>query len=206
MRGRAAETARSRFGKNCIGAHGAFLTHLAALRDARDRGHGRIMVLEDDCDFTAAIDTLLPAALDMLDARGLGIFYGGYVLPDGPNAAAAAPLMPIDPARPVRTAHCVGFGRVAIEGLESRDAWRTAIVEESGSLDTIELEADVVAAARAFVVREPAVGAIVFDCADLPPYGPAVQAATGLPVFDALMLADLLHASTNRGSGVPSLD
>jgi glycosyl transferase family 25 len=102
-----------------IGAHGAFLSHLAILRDARDRGHARILILEDDCDFTAGIEALLPPALDMLDRLRLDIFYGGHALPEGLKGAEAhvTPLLLIDRATPVQTAHCIGFGRVAIEGL-----------------------------------------------------------------------------------------
>ncbi len=102
-----------------IGAHGCFLGHLAILRDARDAGHGRILILEDDCDFPAGIAALLPPALDMLDTLGLDIFYGGYGLPDGPGNAdpQASPLLLIDRSTPVRTTHFVGFGRDAIEAL-----------------------------------------------------------------------------------------
>ena len=101
-----------------IGARGCFLSHLAILRDARDAGHGRILILEDDCDFSGGIAALLPAALDMLDTLGLDIFYGGYGLPDGPGTHhAASPLLLIDRATPVRTTHFIGFGRAAIEAL-----------------------------------------------------------------------------------------
>lgn len=100
------------------GAHGCFLSHLTVLRDARDAGRGRILILEDDCDFAQAIERLLPPALGQLDAVGVDIFYGGYRLPEGLGAAAGTtPLVRLDCNNPVRTTHCVGFGRVAIEGL-----------------------------------------------------------------------------------------
>jgi hypothetical protein len=38
----------------------------------------------------------------------------------------------------------------------------------------------------------------------MPPYGASIQAATGLPVFDALGLADLLAGAVDRGAHVPS--
>jgi hypothetical protein len=95
--------------------------------------------------------------------------------------------------------------RVVVEGLQTRPAWRAAIVEESGALDAGAIREEVVEAALALRDRIPDLGAYVFDCADLPPYGPAVQAATGLPVFDALTLADLAHAATDRSALVPAL-
>ncbi len=102
-----------------IGARGAFLSHLGALREARDLGCHSALILEDDCDFAAGIDALLPPALDMLDTLGLDIFYGGCILPEGLGGAdpEATPLMLANAATPVQMAHFVGFGRVAIEGL-----------------------------------------------------------------------------------------
>lgn len=104
-----------------IGAHGCFLSHLAILRDAHDAGHSRILILEDDCDFSAGIENLLPPAFDQLDSDGIDIFYGGYGLPDGPGTTdhLASPLLRVDRATPVRTTHFVGFGKAAIEPLIS---------------------------------------------------------------------------------------
>lgn len=102
-----------------VGAHGAFLSHLGALREARDDGIGRLLILEDDCDFAAGISDLLPPALDALDARGFDLFHGGYLLPEGPGAVdlRASPLALLPPAVPTRMAHFIGFGRSAIEQL-----------------------------------------------------------------------------------------
>lgn len=93
---------------------------------------------------------------------------------------------------------------VVIEGLETRPAWSAAIVNELGVLDPAALEADVLDGVRALQARAPRLRAIVLDCADMPPYGAALQAITGLAVFDALMLADLIHASTHRPSWIPA--
>lgn len=102
-----------------IGAHGCFLSHLAILREARHLGCHAILILEDDCDFAAGIETLLPPALDMLDVLGFDIFYGGYDLAAGAGAAdtAATPLMLADCAAPIRTTHFLAFGRTAIAAL-----------------------------------------------------------------------------------------
>lgn len=101
------------------GAHGCFLGHLAILREARDLGCHAILILEDDCDFAAGIETLLPPALDMLDVLGFDLFYGGYDLPEGPGGGdpTATPLMLADCTAPVRTTHFLGLGRTAITAL-----------------------------------------------------------------------------------------
>lgn len=93
---------------------------------------------------------------------------------------------------------------VVIEGLQTRPAWRAAIVEQSGELDPAALEADVLDAAMALRARVPQLGSFVLDCADMPPYSAAIQAATGLPVFDALGLADLLASAVDRAGNVPA--
>lgn len=102
-----------------IGAQGCFLSHLAVLREARDSGCRNILILEDDCDFAGAIETLLPAALDRLDLLGADIFYGGYALPEGLAVAQpmATPLMLANSATPIRTTHMIGFARGAIDAL-----------------------------------------------------------------------------------------
>ena len=49
----------------------------------------------------------------------------------------------------------------------------------SGALDSVKAEAEVVAVAQGLVADNPTVGAILFECVDLPPYAHAVQEATG---------------------------
>lgn len=100
------------------GARGCFLSHLAMLRDARDSGANHMLILEDDCDFAAGFDRLLPAALDQLDLLGFDIFYGGHDPIERPeDIRAASPLTLADSATPVRTTHFIGFGRAAIAAL-----------------------------------------------------------------------------------------
>ncbi|UUY04513.1 aspartate/glutamate racemase family protein [Svornostia abyssi] len=156
-------------------------------------------LLRFQADVAAAVS--VPVLLSPLLAVPLvSVLTGGR--PVGVLAANAANI---------REEECVQAGirpehGMVVEGLETRDAWRAAIVDEAPSFDSDELERDVVGGALALVERAPGIGAIVLDCADLPPYGPAVQRATGLPVFDALTLADLAHAATHRAAFVRSLD
>nr|WP_047169616.1 hypothetical protein [Sphingomonas sp. Y57] len=101
------------------GARGAFLSQLGVLREARERGHRRILLLEDDCDFIRTIGRRLPPLLDRLDAEGFELFYGGHLLPGtrGPIGPAAGGLIRADPALTIRLAHCLGFGPTAIDRL-----------------------------------------------------------------------------------------
>ena len=53
--------------------------------------------------------------------------------------------------------------------------------------------------AKKLVEREPDIGAILLECSDLPPYAKAIQAATGLPVFDFNTMIDMVfHAVVQK--------
>ncbi|MFC4273601.1 aspartate/glutamate racemase family protein [Achromobacter aloeverae] len=57
---------------------------------------------------------------------------------------------------------------------------------QPGEADFAILEREMVAAARELAARHPDVGAIVFECTNMPPFAAAVRRATGLPVFDVV--------------------
>lgn len=59
-------------------------------------------------------------------------------------------------------------------------------------------EANMVRLAQTLITREPTVGAIVFECTNMPPYAAAVQRAVNRPVFDIVTLITLLHGAVTR--------
>jgi hypothetical protein len=61
-----------------------------------------------------------------------------------------------------------------------------------------EAEAAMVRLGRRLVERDPAVGAVVFECTNMPPFAAAVQAALNLPVFDVVTLINMLHEGVAR--------
>jgi len=71
------------------------------------------------------------------------------------------------------------------------------------SLDFDKITADLVRVAKVMHQDHPDMGAIIFECSDFPPYAHAVQAATGLPVFDGITMAKYMyrvtHPKTYRG-------
>jgi hypothetical protein len=44
----------------------------------------------------------------------------------------------------------------------------------------------------------PEMGALVIECTDLVPFSHAIQARTGLPVFDIVTLTEMVHMSLTR--------
>jgi hypothetical protein len=125
-----------------IGARGAFLSQLGVLTEARRDGLRAILMLEDDCDFVASATERLPGLLDQLDAKGIGLFYGGYELPEGDagvNLADPA-LVQASPALTIRLAHCLGFGPAAIDTLPGYLA--TMLERPAGSSDGGPMDVD----------------------------------------------------------------
>ena len=97
-------------------------------------------------------------------------------------------LAGVDPERdPV-----VGFG------MDRYPSFDEPFMQDSGTVDTDQLERDVCALARHMLDQHPDMGAILLECADLGPYGHAVQRATGLPVFDFPTLVEFHLAAQNR--------
>ncbi len=93
--------------------------------------------------------------------------------------------------------HLTGAGigpelHVAVVGLDGGSVARS-ILEDRLELDGEAARAEHRAAARRLVGEHPDVGAIVLECANMPPYRAEVEAETGLPVFDFTHVVRLLH-------------
>ena len=85
-----------------------------------------------------------------------------------------------------------------IAGMQVKDEFCQAVLEEKGTLDSELMEKEVVDVARELVSRDPSVGAILLECSDLPPFAHAVQAATGRPVFDFITMIRYVHSAFSR--------
>lgn len=83
--------------------------------------------------------------------------------------------------------------RLRIRGLEDDQNFVDAIIDEKGMLDSELVEKAVVERSVALQRENPQLGAILLECSVLPPYGAAVQEATGLPVFDYVTMIDYVH-------------
>jgi Asp/Glu/hydantoin racemase len=69
----------------------------------------------------------------------------------------------------------------------------SAVVKMTGGFDNGVARQEVVEAARKLMAKEPGIGALLLECSDMPPYAAAIQAETGLPVFDFITLIRWLH-------------
>lgn len=81
-----------------------------------------------------------------------------------------------------------------VEGVDPAGTFGRTIRHGAVALDVAAMSADVVAAARRLVGAHRDVGAIVLECANMPPYRAEVEGATGMPVYDAAQLVAWFHA------------
>ncbi|MFO7731465.1 MAG: aspartate/glutamate racemase family protein [Spirochaetia bacterium] len=84
---------------------------------------------------------------------------------------------------------------LVIRGLESCPSFYGSIFEENGTMDTGAVEAEVVEIANQLIEAQPNVKLLLLECSLLPPYGAAVQEATGLPVFDYITMIDYVFSA-----------
>ncbi len=84
---------------------------------------------------------------------------------------------------------------LAVAGMEDNRAFTQAIFEPDGTLDDDAIREGVVEVAIKLQSDYPDMGAILLECSDLPPYAHAVQAVTGLPVFDFITMIKHVHTT-----------
>jgi Asp/Glu/hydantoin racemase len=106
---------------------------------------------------------------------GIVTYSGADLTPELLAAAGVPPYSPVEGVDPVGT-----FARTIRHG--------------AAKLDVDAMAADVVAAARRLVAEHRDVGAIVLECANMPPYRSAVETAAGVPVYDAAQLLAWFYA------------
>jgi hypothetical protein len=88
--------------------------------------------------------------------------------------------------------------RLTVCGLENGPFFREAIFSGRGRLDAGNVEAEVVAQARRMTTADPAIRAVLLECANLPPYAAAVQKAVGLPVYDFVTMIHHVQSALSR--------
>ena len=81
-----------------------------------------------------------------------------------------------------------------VAGVDPAGAFAQAILDDHASLDVAAAEREVVEAAERLVRAHPEVGAVVLECANMPPYARAVSARLGLPVHDIVSFGRWFYA------------
>ncbi|MVT55902.1 hypothetical protein GPL17_36570 [Bradyrhizobium yuanmingense] len=160
---------------------------LAAVRAAVELVREGAKILTAHCGFMIRYQDAIRAAVDVpvLLSPLLLIPLLGQMLPRnkavGIITANSSSLTP----ELLRAAGVAGkFDRIAVAGLEAAPCFAAAFLHAGGNLDVSGVEKETVDAVVALLDSRPDIGALLFECSELPPYAAAVQRATGIPVFD----------------------
>jgi Asp/Glu/hydantoin racemase len=87
-----------------------------------------------------------------------------------------------------------------IVGLAAHGRFRRALLGEA-SVDGYQYrEAEAVEAAQRLLASHANIGALVLECTNLVPHGRAIQAATGLPVYDVMTLVRWFYAGLEQAA------
>jgi hypothetical protein len=78
------------------------------------------------------------------------------------------------------------LGDVVVQGMARDGEFAGAILGNRPEMDLARAQADVVAAALALKAQAPDLRHVVLECTNMPPYAPAVRAATGWQVYSLL--------------------
>ena len=176
---------------------------ISATRDLESRG---VKAITTTCGFLAVFQKEMAAAVDIpvFSSALIQVPMVQSMLGRGRKVG----ILTAD-SRYLTEAHYEGVGwnsqdvPVAIQGLESYPNFTGSVPDNGPTLDFEAVTVEVVDAATKLVRDNPDVGAIVFECTNLPPYAAAVQAATSLPVFDILTLCDMVYQTLHRAPTVP---
>lgn len=168
---------------------------IRAARRLRDRG---VRAITGACGFMALFQREVAAAVDvpvfLSSLMQVPFIYGITRKPVGIISAKGSSLT----ARHFEACSIPADLPRLIAGMEGQREFREAILEEKGTLDSARIQEEVVGVARELTERNPGLGSILLECSDLPPYAHAVQAATGLPVFDFITMIEYVHRALVR--------
>ncbi|MCP4187610.1 MAG: aspartate/glutamate racemase family protein [Gammaproteobacteria bacterium] len=88
---------------------------------------------------------------------------------------------------------------VVIKGMEGYREFNEVIIEaQRNQMDVSLIESEVLSAASELYKNNPSIRAIVLECTDMPPYAHQIQKTLGLPVFDLITLATMVHSTILR--------
>ncbi len=168
---------------------------------ARLLEHEGVRAITTSCGFLARFQPELAAAVSVpvFTSTLMLVPLVERMLP--PDRAVG--VMTVDAAA-LRAEHLRGAGitpsmRVVVAGLETEKEFTRVLLEDLLTLDVEAARAEHVAVARRLIAAHPEIGAIVLECTNMPPYREAVQAATGLPVFDITTFVRMVHDAIQRG-------
>jgi Asp/Glu/hydantoin racemase len=176
-----------------------YQTLLDAARNLKENG---VRAVTGDCGFMAVHQKRLKQDL------GIPVFLSSlfqipfirHILPDkGKIGIITASAQSLTPSF-LETIGIKGGADLVIGGLEHAPEFKSAVLDEKGSLDTNLMTKEVVSLAKEMTAKENQIAAILLECSVLPPYARAISEETGLPVFDYITMVNYLFSALVKKS------
>jgi Asp/Glu/hydantoin racemase len=105
-------------------------------------------------------------------------------------------------AKALTKRHFAGVGirniPLAVMGMENAEEFTETFIEGKLSPDFEKIRQEVVGAAEKLSKLHRDIGAIVLECANMPPYAKDIQKVLKVPVFDVVTMIQHVHASLER--------
>ena len=111
-------------------------------------------------------------------------------------------VLTIDAAALTR-AHLLAVGadpETPVVGVDPVGAFAHTFLGNQPTLDVVAAEREILAAGDRLVAHHAELGAIVLECANMPPYAAALRARLGVPVYDIVSLGRWLYAAQSDSS------
>jgi len=85
--------------------------------------------------------------------------------------------------------------KIKLQGLQYESHFKEIVIEGGLNMDVDRMRGDIFNATRKLVESTPDLKAIVFECSNIATYSREIAAEFGIPVFDVISAANLLHYS-----------
>lgn len=157
-----------------------------------------VSAITTSCGFLAMFQKEVAAAVN-IPVFCSSLLQGGFVSDQLPEGKILGILTANSEKLTERHFKGVGIDRVekVVYGMQGTHFYHI-FVDNNTDLNFELAQQEMVDQAKKMVAEHPNVGAIVFECTNMPPYAKAVQEATGLPVYDITTLANYVMESANR--------
>lgn len=167
---------------------------LAAANDLKENG---VRAITGDCGFMALHQNRLKEELriPVFLSSLLQIPFIRQILPENQKIGIiTASKQNLTPSF-LETIGISDAKELAISGLEDCPEFKTAVLDEKGSLDKTLIETEVLDKTLSLLGENREIGAILLECSVLPPYAKAVADKTGLPVFDYMTMINFVFSA-----------
>lgn len=168
------------------------------IRAAKQLEAEGVSAITTSCGFLAMFQKEVAAAVN-IPVFCSSLLQGGFVANQLPEGKILGILTANSEKLTERHFKGVGIDQVekVVYGMQGTHFYHI-FVDDNTDLNFELAQQEMVDQAKKMVAEHPNVGAIVFECTNMPPYAKAVQEATGLPVYDITTLANYVVGGAHR--------